>query len=212
MRQLAVTYQQLVGEGADISICMAGLPYAISTVLNDDILTFLNRANKVEIGAISLNSVRDYYASALEKMGVKAEEVMVNAAADATGGFPYLMQLIGYYILKYTDGRVELSEDIVNKAIKSAKSDLVDNVFKPILRPLSDGDLAVLTAMAREIHDGIVKTSQIAQRMGKDNSYIQPYRARLIESGVIESPRRSELVFAVPYLAEYLAEEYRDEY
>ena len=32
----------------------------------------------------------------------------------------------------------------------------------------------------------------------------QPYRKRLIEAGVIEAPRRGELVFAVPYLADYL--------
>lgn len=29
-------------------------------------------------------------------------------------------------------------------------------------------------------------------------------RKRLIEAGVIEAPRRGELVFAVPYLSEYL--------
>jgi hypothetical protein len=30
------------------------------------------------------------------------------------------------------------------------------------------------------------------------------FRKRLIDAGVIESPRRGELVFAVPYLLEYL--------
>lgn len=32
----------------------------------------------------------------------------------------------------------------------------------------------------------------------------KPYRKRLIEAGVIKAPRRGELVFAVPYLEEYL--------
>jgi hypothetical protein len=32
---------------------------------------------------------------------------------------------------------------------------------------------------------------------------IQPYRKPLIEAGVIEAPRRGELVFAVFYLVEY---------
>ena len=41
-------------------------------------------------------------------------------------------------------------------------------------------------------------------KLGKKGSAIQPYRKRLIESGVIEAPRRGELVFAVPYLSEYL--------
>lgn len=36
--------------------------------------------------------------------------------------------------------------------------------------------------------------------MGKKGPAIQPYRKRLLEGGVIEAPRRGELVFAVPYL------------
>ena len=33
---------------------------------------------------------------------------------------------------------------------------------------------------------------------------IQPYRKRLIDAGIIEAPRRGELIFAVPYLADFL--------
>lgn len=47
IREFATTYQHLVGDGANIAVAMAGLPHAISSVLNDRILTFLNRAHKV---------------------------------------------------------------------------------------------------------------------------------------------------------------------
>jgi hypothetical protein len=40
--------------------------------------------------------------------------------------------------------------------------------------------------------------------MNVDNSYFQNYRRRLLDAGVIEAPRRGELEFAVPYLADYL--------
>jgi hypothetical protein len=43
--------------------------------------------------------------------------------------------------------------------------------------------------------------------MGKEGPAIQPYRKRLIEAGIIEAPRRGELVFAVPYLSDYLSEQ-----
>ena len=39
-------------------------------------------------------------------------------------------------------------------------------------------------------------------RWGAD--YAQRPRRRLIDAGVIEEPRRGEVAFAVPYLAEYL--------
>ncbi len=77
-----------------------------------------------------------------------------------------------------------------------------DNVFVPILAPLSDNDRIFLTAMAQCA--GPVTTSELQKKLGEKGPAIQPYRKRLIEAGVIEAPRRGELVFAVPFLADYL--------
>ena len=49
MRVFATTYQNLVGDGMNVAVAMAGLPNAIASVLNDKILTFLNRAHKVTL-------------------------------------------------------------------------------------------------------------------------------------------------------------------
>lgn len=46
--------------------------------------------------------------------------------------------------------------------------------------------------------------SEIARRMGVTLDYAKKYRRRLIESGIIESPRRGKAAFAVPCLAGYL--------
>ena len=79
-----------------------------------------------------------------------------------------------------------------------------DNVFKPILTPLSDNDKIFLNALAH--CEGTMTTAKLQTALGKKGPAIQPYRKRLIESGIIEAPRRGELVFAVPYLADYLLE------
>ena len=117
-------------------------------------------------------------------------------------GFPYLMQLIGYYMIQYTPEGEAVTDDIMNKAEKAALKDMDDNVFKPILAPLSDNDRIFLQAIAR--CGGTVTTAKLQAKLGKKGPAIQPYRKRLIEAGVIESPRRGELVFAVPYLSDYL--------
>lgn len=52
MREVAAAYQELVGDRKNIAIAMAGLPHAVSSLLNDSVLTFLNRATKVELGLI----------------------------------------------------------------------------------------------------------------------------------------------------------------
>jgi hypothetical protein len=42
MQEFATTYQELVGDGMNVAVAMAGSPDAISLVLNDRVLTFFN--------------------------------------------------------------------------------------------------------------------------------------------------------------------------
>lgn len=202
MREVASSFQELVGDRKNIAIAMAGLPHAVSGILNDKVLTFLNRATKVELGAVSTNQIRAYFDKAFCVAGVNISEDNLDKAALSTRGFPYLMQLIGYYVLQYTPSNGEVTDAIIDKAEKSSLKDLDDNVFKPILTPLSDNDIIFLRALAR--CGGKATTAQIQSCLGKRGPAIQPYRRRLIEAGVIEAPKRGELEFTVPYLADYL--------
>lgn len=205
MREVASAYQELVGDGKNIAIAMAGLPHAVSSVLNDTVLTFLNRASRVELGLISTNLIRAYYERAFKGIGIKISDEYLDRAALATHGFPYLMQLIGYYLIQYTPDGGTVDAVIMDKAERSSMGDMENNVFKPILNPLSDNDKFFLRAMAK--HGDTVSTAKLKVTMGKRGPALQPYRKRLLESGVIEAPRRGELIFAVPYLAEYLLQE-----
>lgn len=202
MREVASAYQELVGDGKNIAIAMAGLPHAVSSVLNDQVLTFLNRAIKVELGLISTNLIRAYYEQSFKSLDIHISDEMLDRAALATRGFPYLMQLIGYYILQYTSNGGLVDSTTMDKVEKSAMGDMVDNVFKPILSPLSDNDKIFLEAIASK--GGTITTAQLQTALGKNGPAIQPYRKRLLDAGVIEAPRRGELVLTVPYLDEFL--------
>jgi hypothetical protein len=202
MREVASAYQELVGDRKNVAIAMAGLPHAVSGVLNDSVLTFLNRATKVELGLISTHLIRAYYEQAFKLIGIEASDEILDHAAQLTRGFPYLMQLIGYYVIQYTPRGGEVTDAIMDKVEKASMGDMEDNVFKPILAPLSDNDKLFLKALAR--CGGTVTTAKLQAALGKKGPALQPYRKRLIEAGVIESPRRGELVFAVPYLSQYL--------
>jgi len=202
MREVAAAYQELVGDKKNIAIAMAGLPHAVSSVLNDSVLTFLNRATKVELGTISTNLIRAYYEKAFHLAGIAISDSLLDRAALSTRGFPYLMQLIGYYIIQYTPEAASVTDTIMDKAEKAAMGDMEDNVFKPILAPLSDNDKVFLKAIAR--CGGSVTTAQLQAVLGEEGPAIQPYRKRLIDAGVIEAPRRGELVFAVPFLSDYM--------
>lgn len=194
--------EQYIGRDGVIEQFMAGLPHAVSSVLNDSVLTFLNRAVKVELGLISTQLIRAYYERAFRSALITISDELLDRAALSTRGFPYLMQLIGYYVIQYTQNGEAVTDAVMDKVEKSAMKDMEDNVFKPILAPLSDNDRLFLRALAR--CGGTVTTAKLQAALGKRGPAIQPYRKRLIEAGVIEAPRRGELVFAVPYLADYL--------
>jgi len=202
MREVASAYQELVGDGKNVAIAMAGLPHAVSAVLNDRVLTFLNRATKVNLGLISTNLIRAYYDRVFGTLDLRASDDILDRAAISTRGFPYLMQLIGYYLIQFTQNDGIISDKVLEKAEKAATKDLEDNVFKPILAPLSDNDRFFLKAMARCGED--ITTAKLQSGLGNKRGALQTYRKRLLETGVIETPRRGELVFAVPYLADYL--------
>ena len=127
---------------------------------------------------------------------------MARQAAEATRGFPYLMQLVGYYLVDNATPGETLKQEAFCQAVSLARRDLADSVFRPTLDALSARDVDVLAAMAQD--EGRSSTAQITARLGVSNGYFQNYRKRLVDAGVVEAPRHGELEFAVPYLADYL--------
>jgi len=206
MRVLADAYQQLVGDGKDIAICMAGLPSSISSVLNDKVLTFLNRAKKIHLEKLPLPPVRAYYARTFDEAGLMLQPRALERAVTATDGFPYLLQLIGYYIIEEANDGALADDELLDRALADARNDMEDNVFRPLLSELSATDKEFLKALAHVADkDGTGRVGNVTARLGKSNGYVQVYRKRLLDAGAIVSPRDGELEFAVPLLREYLA-------
>ena len=201
IRSLATTYQHLVGENKNIVVVMAGLPTSISAVLNDDILTFLNRANKTYLEPLPFGEMSVNYATQFAKRGKTIDADVLEEAVLATKGYPYLFQLIGYYILGFVQETDAITGEIVRAAIRASKHDLVDSIFHAVLKPLSQQDRTFLNAMAKDTEESSI--SDIKDRMKKSQSYVQTYRGRLIAAGVIAPVSRGTLAFTVPYLGEY---------
>ena len=202
IRQLVIAYQELVGEGANITLGMAGLPGAISATLNDHVLTFLNRSTRIRLGAISTGDVDAYFGQSFDALGVQADASLRARAAQSTQGSPYMLQLVGHYIvLGATEGK-PVTSDLVDEAIELAKTDFETDVCDTTLRALSDVDIDFLNAMTADGEKS--RTSDVANRLDVSVDYAQKYRRRLIDSGVVEAAGRGYVRFAVPYLADHL--------
>lgn len=202
VRRLVGTYQELVGEGLDVAMVLAGLPSCVSGTLNDKVLTFLNRARKYELGPLALGDIDAFYLKAFRADGIKIERDQRRRAAELTEGSPYLMQLVGYYLSSYAvDGVVD--QDSYEDALQSAKEEFVNDVCATTVAGLSGGDVAYLKAMGRL--GGSCRTADVAAAMGVTPDYGQQYRRRLLDAGIIKAPRKGLVGFDVPFLADYIA-------
>ena len=208
MRELAATLQHCLREERPVAFAGAGLPTAVADLLNDDVLTFLRRADRHQLGAVDNADVADALRGPLESTGHGITDDALQVAVTGTNGYPFLIQLVGYWICKLAvtgaDGSVQIDEATAALGVSAARRRLGSLIHEPALRDLSHVDRTFLAAMASD--DGPSWMPDIAARLGVDKSYASQYRLRLIAADMIHSTGRGYVDFSLPYLRDYLRE------
>jgi hypothetical protein len=200
MAEFATTYQHLVRDGFDVALLMAGLPNSVQDVLNEKVLTFLRRSHQVFLENIDTRAVEIAYANAFEKARRSFGGKTLEAAAAATSGYPYLIQLIGYYLWKTEKNPID--SKAVKQSVTLAKIDLFKNIHDLLFRELSPKDREFLAAMA--IDDKVSEFKDVVNRLRVSTGYASKYRTRLLKSGVIHATERGKIAFTPPFMKEYL--------
>jgi len=202
MREFVVTYQHLVREEYEVALLMAGLPSSVNDVLNDKILTFLRRAHRVELENIAIKAVEIAYEQSFSKAGREFSENALIESATATDGYPYLMQLLGYFL--FNNGNMIIDSKLVKQMLELSKIELFKNVHDMLFHELSAKDHDFLFAMAED--DAVSDFSSIKERLGVSPGYASKYRSRLLIAGLIKAVEHGKLAFAPPFTREYLKE------
>jgi len=200
MRTFIATYQKLTGQGYSVSMVLAGLPAVVSSILSDDILTFLRRAKRVELENVDIPLVSYDYRYIFEKSEYSIDIDVINEAANLSCGYPYLFQLVGYYL--WENAKVLSGDELFNKTKLQAMSELFRNVHCLVLSDLSYNDREFAFAMLEDEKQS--KFSDIMRRLGKEKNYVSRYRERLISSGAVKSVGHGLLDFSYPYMREFL--------
>lgn len=195
-------YQHFVREEKDVALLLAGLPGRVSSLLLDDDVSFIRRAFQRPMDPISQVEVEEALLSTLEENGREIEADALAAAAEATQGFAFAIQLVGYYLWRQGDAATPLTTADVSQAVRLAEREMERSVFVPTLRELRPREQEYLAAMAQD--RGPSATSEIAQRMDIGMSNASNLRRRLIEHGVIREVRMGQVEFEMPLLKEYL--------
>lgn len=202
MKQLAQVYQHFIREGRKVGLLMAGLPFEISSLLSDDDVSFLRRAKKHSLGRIPDSDVRDALKLTILNSGRDIEANALDAAVQATDGFPYMIQLVGYRIWAENPQNQTISKADVEHGVYLAQQEMTEGILEYTYRDLSKGDKRFLAAMLDDEKES--ELADIAERMGVKSNYAAQYKRRLLEQGVIGEAASGTLHFDLPVFRDYL--------
>lgn len=203
LRSIAAMSQHLMREDRQFALALAGLPTAVSNLLSDHVLTFLRRADRHDLKALRIDDVEDALRHTVEQNGRRLDTGAGRTAAEATAGYPYMVQLVGHQIWRAGTGATITADDVA-RGVPIARRRLRELVHETALNDLSEVDRAFLRAMA--VDEGPSRVADIAARLGKGSQYVNTYRGRLSAAGVIVAPARGVVDFAIPYLRDTLRE------
>lgn len=205
MRELGNEIQLLIRQGANVAFAFAGLPASVDGVVGTDSLTFLQRAKHVELSRLSDFEVGESFEETMSRAGMAVEPDVARRLTEASAGYPFMIQLVGYYVWQTAArrGSEAVTDADATKGIAAARGSFDSMVIEPALRRVSDKQLEYLLAMA-QCGEGDVASGEVAERMGMAATAVGSYRKRLIDAGYIESASYGKLAFAIPYMREYL--------
>lgn len=204
LRELAATVQHAFREGRELAFVGAGLAASVSDVVNDDVLTFLRRAERHSLGSVAHTDVERAFREPIEAAGRHVGEEALQVMVDGARGYPFLLQLVGAQTWRLHPREKEITAADAAEGAARARRRLGALIHEPALSAASDIDKSFLLAMAHD--DGPSKMADIQRRLNVDVNYVSQYRLRLIAAELIHPTRRGYVDFALPYLREYLRE------
>lgn len=188
-RQFINFYQILLGRRMPVYLAMTALPENVDALVNDKAMTFLSRVPKIELKPLELVSVAAEY-----KMVFGIDNATAAAMAKLTQGYAFAYQVLGYFF--FEAGGKTLSDALVEKYV----SYLYGNGYAKFWNDLTGKEKEFMIALAAS-ESG--EKEQIIANGFPPNSY-SLYRKRLMDKGLLWSPKYDCLMFVLPKFKEYV--------
>ena len=190
-----------------IAFVFAALPSLVDDLLNDNVLTFLRRSVHHHLSSVALPDVKDAYIEVVRDSGKTIDASTALAAAKASEGYPYMIQLVGYYMWRSAQTRKSnsIEQGDVDSAIEDAVLAFGQAVCAPLLGNLTGAQRTFVEAVAQD-DPNPASVADIAERTGKSASWVSKYRASLIKEHVIDQTGHGFVKLVTPYLGRYIRE------
>lgn len=192
-------------EKKGVAFAFAGLPSLVDELLDDKVLTFLRRSQRHELGAVGIPDVRNAYVQTILDNGKRMGQGPAQRAAELTGGFPYMVQLLGHYLWQSSETRHSqtIEDEDVDRAFPDAIRAFEDAVCAPAFRGLTKAQRRFVLAL-HEAGGNNVAMAEVATRAQRGEAWARKYRQSLYDAQVVRVDGDGSVSFAIPHLGSYL--------
>ena len=209
MAAISQAVQHLIREKKDVAFVFAGLTMGVADFINGEAMTFLRRAKAEQLKSIPDDDVAEAFEKTFGDSGMPIAGNALSDAVAATGGYAYMVQLVGYNVWKvarrhFGESPAVTTED-VREGAEMAMGDYVEAVIEPALSRLSKRAMSYLVEMSGS--DGPSSTGCVAKSLGVPAQSLSSVRASLIAKQVIEpTEARGYVDFAIPWMRKYVGD------
>ncbi len=198
---LGALLQEGTGERWPVVVVIAGLPLMRAP---EHSVTYLERGAWHELGLLSgEDTVR-----ALRLPAEEAGRPMVQDAAillaEASGGYPYAIQLYGHHAWRAANGHDRIDLAAAQAALPRAQRELESGLYAARWSAASTAQKRYLTAVAAVTATATPTTGrEIADQLGRTPKQLSSVRDDLIKAGTL-TVEGDELRFTIPGMSAYV--------
>lgn len=208
LKKFVSCYQIMIRENLNVSLLMAGLPENVSEIQNDDVLTFLLRANRIVLNPLDSESIKLSYKHIFSNANYTIEDQTLLYMVKQTAGFAYAFQLLGYHIWNEAEKNklTNITKETVDNILDIYVSELNRNVYFKVYKDMSQKGKEFVQAMVTA-KTNKVKSKTIGDIMHKAPNYVAVYRRKLIDDQIIRPNGYGYVSFMLPYFDKFVEEQ-----
>lgn len=192
MKVFTSAFQIFLRQDLPVYLLMTGLYNNIDALQNEDSLTFLHRAPKIELKPLSISAIATNYQRVF-----KLDRKSAISMAQKTKGYPFAFQVLGYFTWEHSKDQT--------KATAAYRQYLEEYVYEKVWSELPEGEKRILYALANHPEG---KVQDIREAIGIGSNKFSPYRKRLIRRGLINGNEWGRISFTLPFFDIYITDNY----
>lgn len=202
MFSLGAIVRRLTAGGIPVRFVGAGLPASVAELLEDASASFLYHAGCIGLRDVPVSEVEKSFARTFAAAGLNPAPGDIRRAAEATAGYPFLVQGVGYFIWQETENAGGTLTASVDRGIERALRLHTKAVIHTALAELTGPDLEFLHAVAAD--GGPFTREELARRLDTTHDEVMAQAFRLRAAGLLEPVEQGRIGLAIPWLREHL--------